>query len=270
MQDVCDWFSRSKSGFYKHLKVAEKRQQHEEKALFYMKQVRRSGIMCGARKMQVYLEKFFDFKIGRDRLFEIMDRYNFQCRYYKRSTVTSIGRKSNFSNLIKDLEINYFGQVIASDITYIHLPGNRFCYVTIVSDLHTRMILGYYVSETLMLEGSLKALKMAIKKYQLSLGSIHHSDHGVQYTSKEYTAYLTSKSIRISMTGKGKCYDNAQAERIFNTLKHEYGFKVTFRNINEVRTELNSFVQNYNNVRIHEALGYKTPKEVYKLHKEAA
>ena len=160
--------------------------------------------------------------------------------------------------------------MIASDITYIHLPGNRFCYATIVSDLYTRMILGYYVSESLMLEGSLKALKMVFKKYKLPSKAIHHSDHGVQYTSKEYTNYLRSKGISISMTGKGKCYDNAKAERIFNTLKHEYGFKNTFRNIKEVRSELNHFVNNYNNLRIHESLGYKTPREVYELNKKAA
>jgi transposase InsO family protein len=270
MQEVCSWFSHSKSGFYKHLKVAEKRQKEEEMTLYYLREIRRSGIMCGARKMQVYLEKFFAFKIGRDRLFEIMHKYNFQCRYYKQGTVTSTGRKSNFANLLEDLQVDYFGQVIASDITYIHLPGNRFCYATVISDLYTRMILGHYVSENLMLEGSLKALKMAFRKYQLPPGAIHHSDHGVQYTSKEYTSYLNSKGISISMTGRGKCYDNAQAERIFNTLKHEYGFKMTFNNIKEVRSELNIFVNNYNNVRIHESLGYKTPREVYEISKKAA
>ena len=106
MQDICNWFSHSKSGFYKHLKIVEKRQAQEEMTLRYIKQIRRSGIMCGSRKMQVYLEKFFDFKIGRDRLFEIMDKYNFQCRYYKQGTVTSTGRKSNFPNLLKGLKVN--------------------------------------------------------------------------------------------------------------------------------------------------------------------
>ena len=72
------------------------------------------------------------------------------------------------------------------------------------------------------------------------------------------------------MTGKGKCYDNAKAERVFNTLKHEYGFKKTFTSIKEVRSEMKQFVENYNNVRIHQALYYKTPVQVYEELKKAA
>ncbi len=88
---------------------------------------------------------------------------------------------------------------------------------------------------------------MAVKNYgaHFSDDTIHHSDHGVQYTSGEYTAYLKSQNIRISMTGKGKCYDNAQAERIFNTLKPEYGFKKSFQNLKKVGSEFKSFLKSY-------------------------
>lgn len=269
---MCNWYGYCKSGYYKHRKIAQKRREEEEMILLHMQAIRKSGVMCGCRKMKIYLEKFFNCTIGRDRLFRIMEKHNMQCRYYRRRTVTSTGKRSAYPYLIKDIKIDTFGQVIASDITYIRLPRNKFCYVTVVSDLKTRMILCYNISDTLMLEGALKALKMAVRNYGRYFNDqiIHHSDHGVQYTSNEYTAYLQSQSIKISMTGRGKCYDNAQAERIFNTLKHEYAFSKTFSSIKEVKRELKMFIKSYNTIRIHESLGYKTPYEVFDEIKNAA
>ena len=271
--EVCKWYGYCKSGYYKHRKIEHLRQKEDERILHHIRIIRRSGIMCGARKMQYYLEIFFHYRVGRDRLFRIMEKHNLQCGYYKKHKATSTGKKSNFPYLIKDIKITKFGQVIVSDITYIHLPGDKFCYITIVSDLKTRLILGYNVSDSLALEGALSAVKMAVKNYGdhfIPYKTIHHSDHGVQYTSGDYTGYIKSEKIKISMTGKGKCYDNAKAERVFNTLKHEYGFKKTFTSIKEVRSEMKQFVENYNNVRIHQALYYKTPVQVYEEFKKSA
>lgn len=263
IDDACKFLNRSKSGFYKHFQVEKYRKQIENEVLHNIQIIRKSGIECGARKMQIYFLRFFDYHVGRDRLFRIMAKHNLQCQYYKQKVITSNGRKTDYPNLLKGKEITAFGQAIVTDITYINLPNGRFCYASVISDVRTRMILGYYVSETLMVEGSMKALIMAVKHYNISPGAIHHSDHGVQYTSHEYTNYLKSKAILISMTGNGKCYDNAQAERIFNTLKHEYGFKNTFSSLKAVRKEMSVFVNIYNNIRIHNSLGNITPREMY-------
>jgi len=263
IDNTCKWFNFSKSGFYKHRQIDLKRRDIEETVVQHMHTLRKSGIMCGARKAQIYLSRYFSTEIGRDRLFSIMEKNNLQCCYYRKRKITSTGRKSDYPNLLKDRSISRFGEAIATDITYIHLPNNKFCYISIISDIKTRMILGYNVSKNLLVESSLKALKMVLKKFQLPLGAIHHSDHGVQYTSSEYTRYLSSNGLQISMTGKAKCYDNAQAERIFNTLKHEYGFKKVFTGVKEVKTELKKFIDSYNNKRIHTALGFITPYEAY-------
>jgi len=270
MSKVCDWYEHSKSGFYKHREVEERRSIIEENALFYIRELRKSGIMCGIRKMKIYLMKLFNFKIGRDFLNKIMKKHNLLCSYYKKRVATSTGKKTDYPNLLKGKKIKEFGKALVTDITYIHLPNGGFCYASVISDVKSRMILGYYVSDNLMVDGSMKALKMALKNYDISKGAIHHSDHGVQYTSLEYTGYLIKKGIKISMTGDGKCYDNAQAERIFNTLKHEYGFKNTFPSIKAVRAEMTLFVESYNNVRIHESLEYLTPREMYESLTQAA
>lgn len=270
MEELCNWYEHSKSGFYQHREVEMRRLTVEEDSLFYIRIIRKSGIMCGARKMKIYLMKIYGFKIGRDRLLEIMKKHNLLCCYYKKGVATSTGKQSDYPNLLKGREITEFGEVLVTDITYIHLPDKRFCYASVISDVKSRLILGYYVSETLMVEGSMKALKLALSNFNIREGAIHHSDHGVQYTSIEYTNYLISKGIQISMTGDGKCYDNAQAERIFNTLKYEYGFKETFNSLKAVRVDLALFVDSYNNVRIHQSLGYMTPREMYESLTQAA
>jgi len=270
ISDVCKFLNISKSGFYKHREVLDRRKNEEEIILYYIMLLRHAGIMCGARKMRIYFKKFFDYDIGRDKLLSIMGKHDLHCRYYKQRIQTSNGHRSNYPNLLKNSEITRFGEAIVTDITYIHLPNGRFCYASVISDVRTRLILGWHVSSTLMVEGSMKALLMALKQFDIPSGSIHHSDHGVQYTSHEYTSFLKSKGIQISMTGNGKCYDNAQAERIFNTLKHEYGFKECFESLQSVRKEMRLFVKSYNDVRIHAALDYQTPREVYELLCEAA
>lgn len=262
MSSVCKWYEHCKSGFYNHRKIVEEHNQKEEEALRLIRVIRKSGIMCGARKMKIYLMKFFDFKIGRDKLLDIMRRHNLQCQYYKQHKITSNGKKTNYPLLLDVDKITNFGEAIVTDITYIHLPNGKFCYVSIISDVRTRMILSSHVSDNLLAESSLKALKKALKQYDL-MGAIHHSDHGSQYTSHDYIDYLLKNGLKISMTGEGKCFDNAQAERIFNTLKYEYSFNQTFSSLKEVKLELAAFVESYNNDRIHESLGYKTPREMY-------
>jgi len=270
IQSVCKWFELSKSGFYKHLEYEKRKEIEEQKVLGYIKEIRKVGLMCGVRKMKRYIKKFFEFEIGRDTLLNIMQKHNYLCHYYKKHVITSNGKKSNYPNLLPGISVKSFGEVIVTDITYIHLYGGKFCYITIISDLKTRMILSHHVSNNLLTTSSLIALKKVFKKYSLPENAIHHSDHGAQYTSKEYTEYLRSKGMRISMTGDGKCYDNAQAERIFNTLKHEYGFINTFKCIDDVKKDLDLFVKNYNEKRMHESLNFKTPKEAYDAEKLVA
>lgn len=270
MEDACRYVNRSKSGFYKRLSNESRKHKEEEKVIDCIKEIRKSGINCGSRKMQIYLRRYFDTEVGRDRLFNLMRDNDLQCRYNRPKIRTSNGHRSKYPNLLKSKEIKKFGEAIATDITYIHLPGGRFCYATIISDIKTRMILSQHVSKNLLVEGSMKSLKKVFKKYKLPPGAIHHSDHGVQYTSHEYTSYLQKKGMQISMTGPGKCYDNAQAERIFNTLKHEYGFRKCFDSYRLVQEELALFAKIYNEQRIHAALGYKTPLEEYRsLHETA-
>ena len=80
---------------------------------------------------------------------------------------------------------------------------------------------------------------------------IHHSDRGCQYTSKDYVKLLNSNGIRISMTESGDPKDNAQAERINNTMKNELLYNKVFHNVEEVIAAVAVAVEYYNNERPH-------------------
>lgn len=263
MSEICKQYDYSKSGFYKHLKIEKRRNEEEARALYYIRAIRKSGLMSGARKMKIYLKTFFDFDIGRDRLFNLMKEHDLYCRHYRKKVITSEGRKKDYPNLIKNLEATKFGEVLVSDISYISLKNGKFCYVSVITDLSSRMILGYNVSNNLMTTSIIKTLKNVIRSYKLPQNAIHHSDHGSQYTSHEYTTLLKESGMQISMTGDGKCFDNAVAERIFNTLKNEYAMNSVFHDIKEVKAEMKSAVDSYNNFRIHNSLNNITPRAKY-------
>jgi putative transposase len=108
--------------------------------------------------------------------------------------------------------------VWASDITFIRTVRG-FCYLALITDVFSRKILGYDISDSLELAGCLRALKMAIGHACPAPGLIHHSDRGLQYCSNQYVEQLQKHKILISMTEENHCYENALAERVNGILK---------------------------------------------------
>ena len=273
VSSVCRWFGISKSGFYKKKKHSEESKKFEDEICLHINALRKFGLMCGARKTKIHLKEDFDIIVARDKLFDVMRENDLQSKFIRKKVQHSSGVKQIFENMLTDefkKSVTKFGQVIVTDITYVKLLSNKFCYISLVTDLATRKILGYNVAQTLLAEESVNVMRKTLKKYKLPKDCIHHSDKGVQYTSKLYTDFLKKNNFKISMTGAGKCYDNACAERVFNTLKNEFGFNAVFSSLKEVKRELKSFVDIYNNRRYHMSLDYRTPQSVFLEMQEAA
>jgi len=149
------------------------------------------------------------------------------------------------------------------DITYIRTV-NGFCYLALITDVYSRKIVGFDVSNTLELTGSLRALKLALRRSSNIEGIIHHSDRGVQYCSNQYVNELKKKNIRISMTEEKHCYENAIAERVNCILKDEFYLDQTFFDVSHAQRAAKSAIKLYNEVRLHLSLNFKTPENVYK------
>jgi len=203
--------------------------------------------------------------IGRDRLLDILDRYGMQSKLYKRKkrTSNSTHKLPVYSNLIKTIKLGFANQVWVSDITYLKLANNKYCYLFLVTDLYSRKVLGYALKPSLHAEGAIQALQMAISYACPKPGLIHHSDHGIQYCSKDYVSLLEQQGAILSMTGPQRCYDNAVAERINGILKHEFGLGSVLPNIKAASLLTANSIDVYNNIRPHLSLSLQTPSEVY-------
>jgi transposase InsO family protein len=155
-------------------------------------------------------------KMGRDKLFKVLDYYNLLIKPKRRYIQTTMSKHwlRKYPNLFKEQTITRPEQVWVSDITYIKTDQGN-CYLNLVTDAYSRKIMGYAIADSMDTTNMKKAFEMAIKnrkypQYQL----IHHSDRGLQYCSQEYVQIAVDNNIKISMTEQSDPYENALAERM--------------------------------------------------------
>lgn len=217
--------------------------------------IRRDMPRLGTRKLYYLLKESFrrdGIAIGRDRLFDLLRQEGLLIIKKKKHTRTTDSRHwmRKYPNLIKGMNLKYPEQLWVADITYLSII-DRYCYLHLITDAYSKVIMGYCVSETLAASETLKALQMALKnrKYEGSL--IHHSDRGLQYCSACYVKTLEQKGIAISMTEDGSPYDNAIAERVNGILKDEYGLDEQFTDPVQLELQVRQSIDSYNNSRPH-------------------
>lgn len=157
------------------------------------------------------------------------------------------------------------GEVIVGDITYIRLRDGSFCYLAIFQDKFTRRIIGWAISMSMTVQLVLDAFQMARRRALVKRGAIIHTDRGSQYAAVQFRRLLYIYGFRQSMSAKGNCYDNAQAESFFSRFKAELIEDGIFESIEEAQTEIFSYIDGYyNRIRLHSALAYKSPLEFEK------
>ena len=145
-----------------------------------------------------------------------------------------------------------------ANITYVCLNG-RFVYVCLLMDVFTRMIRAWQLSQHLNQSLTLKPLEEALC-YRIP--EIHHSDQGVQYLSKAYVTMLQEQGVTISVTHRGRPWENGYAERLIRTLKEEEVHLSDYQSITEARDRIGHFIEQvYHQKRPHSALRYLTPME---------
>lgn len=164
--------------------------------------------------------------------------------------------------LLKNVSIVRPNQVWSSDITYIPTRFG-FLYLTAVVDWHSRRILAYRLSNTMDVIFCTEALEEALEKF--GTPEIFNTDQGAQFTSEAFTGMLETHGVAISMDGRGRAFDNIFTERFWRNIKYEWLYLHSFDSIRELRAGLSEYIDFYNFKRIHQALGYKTPNEVYSI-----
>ena len=221
----------------------------------------------GTRKLHYLIKNQIEtaeIKFGRDKLFKLMRDYGLLIKPSRRYIQTTMSKHwmRKWPNLIKQLKVNEPDQVWVSDITYIKTEEGM-CYLNMITDAYSRKIVGYAVDQTMETESMIEAMKMAIVNKYNNIKTIHHSDRGLQYCSKEYVNLSSKNSIQLSMTENSDPYENALAERMNRTIKEEFGLDRKIKSKELVYNLLKESITLYNNKRPHLALNMLTPDEVY-------
>jgi len=194
-----------------------------------------------------------------------------QPKRFRPRTTDSRHNKTPSANLLKEAVNTQFGagEAIVGDITYLPLVGGRFCYLAMFQDKVTRRIVGWSVGTRMTAELVIDALRMALRRGFVNRNAIVHTDRGSQYASNEYRALLRRCGLRQSMSAKGNCYDNAQAESFFSRFKTEIDVSV-FNSVAEARATAFDYIDcYYNRIRRHSAIGGKIPEFEKRLRKLA-
>jgi putative transposase len=161
--------------------------------------------------------------------------------------------------LLGGMKITRPNQVWAADITYIPM-ARGFLYLVAIIDWYSRYVLSWRLSNTLDADFCVEALEEALGKGR---PDIFNTDQGTQFTSEAFTRLLEQHGIKISMDGKGSYNDNLFIERLWRSVKYEEVYLKAYQDGRDAKISLGNYFRFYNTERPHQALGYRTPAEVF-------
>ena len=225
------------------------------------------GGACGTRRSKAELAAEDGSRIGRQQISRVMKEEGLRAiqpkRFVPRTTDSNHGQAAS-PNLLAMPENQpcQSGRVIVGDSTYLPLWSDGWCYLAIWQEKFTRRIVGWAVGARMTDELVIIALKKALLSGAVKAGAIIHTDRGSQYVSKDFRSLLRTNRLRQSMSAKGNCYDNAQAESFCSRFKTELVEDGLFESVEQARSESFDYIEAYyNRIRKHSSLGYKSPLE---------
>jgi putative transposase len=213
----------------------------------------------GSRRMVGYLARD-GIPISRDRVRNLMRRMGLRAIYQRPRTTIPGDPCERYPCLVDLDQLTAVDQVWATDITYIPLQKG-FLYLVAIVDLFSRHVLSWKLSNSLDTKFCLEALEMALGSGRKP--DVFHSDQGCQFTSSAFVGKLQAEEIKISWSGRKRCYDNILVERLWRTVKYEEVYLRAYSDGWEAEISLARFLWRYCHVRPHSSLGGRTPHEVY-------
>jgi len=273
LRELCTLLGYTPQAFYQYDRLAQKRVLREDLLLQQVLDHRTRQPRLGSRKLHLMLAPFMldhGIHLGRDGFFELLRSQGLLIRKRRLGTRTTFSRHrfKKYPDLFKGAMVYRADQVWVSDITYIRV-GKGFAYLSLVTDVYSRKIIGYALLADLSARGPEAALQMAISQRRSYQGLLHHSDRGCQYCSDGYTTLLRENRIAISMTQSGDPRDNAIAERVNGILKGEL-LGNSFTNLTRARLAVKEAIMVYNQHRPHSSVNMLTPAVAYTTQGELA
>jgi transposase InsO family protein len=209
---------------------ASRRQRSDLVTLAHIKEQSRLSLGSYGRPRMTEELKEIGLHIGHRRVGRLMRQNGISVvRTRKHKVTTDSNHKFNIApNLLdRNFTADQPNQKWAGDITYIW-TREGWLYLAVILDLHSRRVIGWAVSNRMKRDLAIRALEMAIAFRAPPKGCIHHTDRGSQYCSHDYQKILRQHGFKVSMSGKGNCYDNAAIETFFKTIKAELIWRDTW------------------------------------------
>lgn len=194
------------------------------------------------------------------RIERLMGIMGIQAIFPRKNTSQAGINHEHYPYLLNGVNIRSPNQVWGTDLTYVRAADIWF-YLVAILDWYSRYVLSWRLSPSLSADFCVQNLREALKQ---GMPQFHNSDQGSQFTSAEYLAVLRAyPGVQISMDGRGRCFDNIFTERLWRTVKYEEVYLHDYQSLAEARASLAEYFRVYNHKRLHSALDYKTPAEVY-------
>jgi len=212
----------------------------------------------GTRQMSAYLKRR-GHALGRGCLRRLYKLLGIEAIFPKPKTSVAHPAHFKYPYLLRGVEIIRPDHVWSTDITYIRL-AKGFVYLVAIIDWYSRYVLDWELSISLEATFCIETLLRVLSWAQCD---IFNTDQGAQFTSHDFTSALLNHNIQISMDGKGRALDNVFVERLWRSVKYECVYLKEWDSVNEIRRGLKDYFQFYNDERPHQALDFKTPREVY-------
>lgn len=260
---LCALFKVSRAGFYAWKRRPASLRRREDKVLLaHIRSEFETSHRSYGRPRMVEELRENGFQVGHHRVGRLMRENGIQAirtrkakRYYSHTPFLGFA-----PNLLKrDFTALAPNQKWSVDISYIETQRG-WLYLAVVIDLYSRKVVGWAVSDRMKKDLALRALRMAVTLRRPGRGLIHHSDRGSQYCATDYQMELKRHGIKISMSGKGNCYDNAPVESFFKTLKAELVWRTRFETRLQAERSIGNYINTfYNARRRHSAIGNISP-----------
>ena len=244
VEDMCALAGVSRSGYYRWIRHADERKKQE-------------------------LQDKEDFLIILE-AYRFMKKNHLACPIRQQNPYKQMLREMRtdvvFENLVnREFKGHGARKILLTDITYIRIPG-QFVYLSVIIDAYTMQVLAYQLSETLRVEFVLKTVQQLIQDHGMTLDTetMIHSDQGSHYTSVSFRELIKDSSLIQSMSRRGNCWDNAPQESFFGHMKDELGERSEhWRTIADVQTDIDDWMDYYNNDRYQVGLKKLSPNEYY-------
>jgi transposase InsO family protein len=262
IERMCMLAEVSRAGFYRWLRGKAPQDEAMEVRAAVQQVVLEHRRRYGYRRVSAELRRR-GMAVNHKRVARIMREDNLLAVQPRAFVVTtdSQHKLEVYLNLAARLKLTGINQLWVADITYIRLR-REFVYLAVVLDGWSRKVVGWELGRTLAAELPLAALDKALSERKPPPGLVHHSDRGVQYASNEYVTILGQHQMISSMSRPANPYDNASCESFMKTLKQEEIYANEYQDIDDLRANIEEFIDKYYNCqRLHSALGYRPPEE---------